>query len=113
MNSPLRVLIVEERVDSASAMTAALDSQAWDVVVADYNMPRFSIPAALAMLRERKLDLPFILVSGGIGEDTAAAAMKTGAHDYIMKDKLTRLVPAIERELREAESRRIRRRAEE
>jgi len=135
MNPPLRVLIIEdrkedadllvrhlsaagfdlrgERVDSALAMTAALEGQSWDVVVADYNMPRFSIPAALTILRERNLDLPFIIVSGSIGEETAAAAMKSGAHDYIMKDKLARLVPAIERELREAESRRIRRLAAE
>src|SRR5438552_7833102 len=76
-------------------------------------MPGFSGTAALQILRERDADLPFIFVSGTIGEDVAVAAMRTGAHDYIMKGSLTRLVPAVERELREANVRRERRRVEQ
>jgi signal transduction histidine kinase/FixJ family two-component response regulator len=135
MGTPLRVLIVEdsendallllrelrhggydptfERVDTATAMSAALAKQTWDIVLADYAMPHFSAPAALTLLQDSGLDLPFIIVSGAIGEDTAVAAMKAGAHDYIMKGKLARLNPAIERELREAVVRRERKRAEE
>ena len=101
-----------ERVDTAAAMKAALDKQTWDIVISDHNMPHFSSLAALALLKENGLDLPFIIVSGTIGEDIAVTAMKAGAHDYIMKDNLTRLNPAIERELREAEVRRERKRAE-
>ncbi len=134
MGTPLRVLIVEDseddaallvrelrrggydptlqRVDTAAAMSAALDRETWDIVISDYTMPRFSAPAALAVLQESGLDLPFIIVSGTIGEDPAVAAMKAGAHDYLMKGKLTRLVPAVERELREAEGRRERKRSE-
>ncbi len=104
---------VTERVETAAAMRAALDRQAWDVVIADYSLPRFSAPAALALLEERGLDLPFIVISGSIGEQIAVATMKAGAHDYIMKSDLTRLVPAVERELREAAGRRERRLAEE
>ncbi len=135
MKAPLRLLIVEdsnddadllvrhlavsgfnvqsERVDNISAMAQALERQAWDVVIADYNMPSFGVAEAMSLIGERKLDIPFIILSGSIGEETAAAAMKAGAHDYITKGHLSRLVPAIERELREAESRRLRRRAEE
>jgi PAS domain S-box-containing protein len=135
MGTPLRVLIVEdseddalllvrvlrrsgyeltyERVDTEAAMNAALDKHAWDIIIADYTMPEFDGLAALAVMQRRGLDLPFIVVSGSIGEDIAVAAMKAGAHDYIMKGNLTRLVPAVERELREAEVRRARRRAEE
>ena len=91
-------------------MEATLAEQAWDVVVADYVMPHFSGLDALALVRQLGLDLPFIIVSGHITEDTAVAAMKAGAHDYVMKDNLTRLGPAVERELREAEMRRQRRR---
>ena len=85
----------------------------WDVIVADYSLPQFSAPEALGPCRRRGRDLPFLIVSGTIGEAAAVDAMRTGAHDYIMKDSLARLVPAIERELREAEGRRERRRAEE
>ena len=135
MGIPLRVLIVEdseddttlvlrvlrrggydptsERVDTAETMCAALEERAWDIVISDYTMPRFSARAALAIVREREPDLPFIIVSGTIGEATAVEAMKAGAHDYLMKNNLPRLVPAVERELREAEVRRERRRAEE
>lgn len=90
------------RVDTAEGMQQALDSREWDVVVADYAMPGFSGLEAHTILQKSGMDLPFILVSGTIGEETAVAAMKAGAHDYIMKDNLRRLVPAIERELRDA-----------
>jgi PAS domain S-box-containing protein len=102
-----------ERVETAAAMASALDRQPWDVVIADYMLPGFSGPAALKLLQRRNLDLPFIIVSGHIDEDTAVASMKAGAHDYVMKDRLTRLVPAIEREMAEAEVRRARHRSEE
>lgn len=95
-----------ERVATAAAMNDALDRQAWDVIICDYAMPQFSTQAALALMKEKGIDLPFIILSGTIGEDNAVAAMKAGAHDYIMKDKTKRLIPAIERELREATIRR-------
>ena len=91
-----------ERVDTAQAMSSALARQPWDVVISDYTMPQFSAPAALAVLKERKLDLPFIIVSGTVNEDIAVAALHAGAHDFMSKAKLGRLVPAIERELRAA-----------
>jgi signal transduction histidine kinase/DNA-binding response OmpR family regulator len=97
--------IVHQRVDTAEAMRAALKSQSWDIVIADHAMPLFSGAAALAMLRELAIDLPFMLVSGKVSEDTAAEAMKAGAHDYFFKGDLKRLVPAVERELREAKRR--------
>ncbi len=102
-----------ERVQSAPAMHAALDRQAWDLVIGDYSMPQFSGTAALKLLREREPDVPFIFVSGTIGEDVAVEAMRAGAQDYLNKGNLRRLVPAIERELRDVEGRRERRRAEE
>lgn len=104
---------VYERADSAEGMLAALDGREWDVIIADYNMPRFGALVALDIVRERELDIPFIIVSGKIGEDLAVSAMKAGAHDYLMKENLSRLVPAIEREIREAGDRRRRRQAEE
>src|SRR5207249_8994529 len=103
---------VFERVDTPGAMSVAMDRQTWDIVVADYSLPQFSGLAALALLQERGPDLPFILLSGTIGEETAVAAMKAGAHDFMLKGHLARLVPAIERELREAGERRARRQAE-
>ncbi len=131
---PLRVLIVEDseddalfivralvrggydprhrRVETAEAMKRALAAEPWDVVLADYSMPRFSGPEALEIVSGRGLDVPFIIVSGAIGEETAVAAMKAGAHDYVMKSALGRLVPAIRRELQEAQMRRSRRQAE-
>ncbi|NES94864.1 MAG: EAL domain-containing protein [Desertifilum sp. SIO1I2] len=93
------------RVDTAPAMQTALETQQWDIVIADYSMPQFSAIAALQLLQEKQLDLPFIIVSGSIGEETAVAAMKAGAHDYLIKGNLARLVPAIEREIREAQLR--------
>ena len=135
MDAPLKVLLVEdseddalllvrrlrrggydptwERVDTAAAMEAALDGRSWDLVISDHSMPTFSSSAALELLRRKGfVDLPFIIVSGQIGEDAAVAAMKAGAHDYLMKDDLGRLNSAIERELREADVRRERRGAE-
>ena len=105
--------VISERVDTPEAMRADLEAREWDLIISDYQMPQFSGPAALGLLQETGKDLPFIIVSGTIGEELAVAAMKAGAHDYIMKDNLHRLVPAIERELREVETRRERRGAEE
>jgi len=101
-----------ERVWAAPSMQAALHNQAWDVVIADYEMPGFGGFEALALVKQSGLDVPFILVSAVVSEETAVAAMKAGAHDYIMKRKLARLAPAIERELREAQTRAARREAE-
>lgn len=132
---PLRVLIVEdaeddalllartlkqagydlycEQVDTGEAMTAALTEGDWDIVISDYSMPNFSALAALEVLKQCDLDIPFIVLSGNIGEETAVESMRAGAHDYVMKGHTARLLPAIDRELREAASRRQRRRAEE
>ncbi len=93
-------------------MRAALEEQVWDAVIADYTLPEFSGPAALALLREVGLDLPFVVVSGAIGEQAAVEMMRAGAHDYLMKAELVRLGPALARELGDAEARRERRRAE-
>ena len=101
-----------ERVDTEPALREALQRH-WDIVFSDYSMPRFSGTRALAVVRETDPDLPFIFVSGTIGEDVAVAAMKAGAQDYVMKGGLTRLSPAIDRELRETALRRERRRTEE
>jgi len=98
--------VAYERVDSAIAMSAALQQKAWDVVLCDFKMPGFSGPEALELARTADPDRPFIYVSGTIGEDVAVEAMKSGAHDYVMKTNLKRLVPAVERELREARLRR-------
>ena len=125
MKTPLRLLLVEDSMDDALLLVRELElggydvscervetftrhecgarSQRWDVVIADYTMPKFSGTAALELVRSRSLDAPFIFVSGTIGEDAAVAAMKTGADDYIMKGNLKRLVPAVQRELRDAE----------
>src|SRR3989475_5642255 len=83
------------RVEPADAMRAALVRQPWDVVLSDYTMPGFDAPAALAVLQAHGSDAPFIVVSGSVGEDTAVAAMRAGATDYIMKDRLQRLRPAL------------------
>lgn len=91
-----------ERVETAEALNAALDREAWDIVLSDYSMPRFSAPAALALVRKRGFDLPFIIVSGTVGEETAVEAMRAGANDFMPKGALARLLPAIDRELREA-----------
>jgi|GEM_PF-1822825 PAS domain S-box-containing protein len=91
-----------ERVETEEGMRAALAGKAWDLVLCDYSLPRFDVRRAFAVMREAGPDLPFIVVSGQIGEETAVACMKGGAHDYVMKDNLSRLVPAIERELRES-----------
>jgi hypothetical protein len=93
-------------------MKAALVDRQWDVITSDYNMPGFNALAALDILKKSGLDLPFIVVSGKIGEDQAVAAMKAGAHDYVMKQNLSRLIPAIEREIRESGERSMRREAE-
>jgi DNA-binding NtrC family response regulator len=130
MSKPLRVLIIEdseddtllllrqlkqggyepvhERSETPESMKAALEKGRWDIIISDYILPGSAV-----LLLDLARDLPFIIVSGNIGEDIAVAAMKAGAHDYIIKGNLKRLVPAVERELREAEVRRLRRRAEE
>jgi PAS domain S-box-containing protein len=105
--------VQHERVESPAAMRDALTRAGWDLVISDYSMPGFSGTAALSLVQQLGVDVPFIFVSGTIGEDIAVAAMKAGASDYVLKDKLKRLIPAIERELRDAEMRRERRRAQE
>lgn len=101
-----------ERVETKQAMQAALSRQRWDIILSDFSMPQFSALAALATLKDSGLDIPFIVISGTIGEETAVAALKGGVHDFLVKDKLARLNPAIERELRDADARRSRREAE-
>jgi PAS domain S-box-containing protein len=135
MGRPLRVLLIEdsdddamlvllelrrggfepshERVDTAAGMMAALDSSEWDLVICDYLMPRFSGVQALELFTQKELEIPFIIVSGKVGEELAVQAMRLGAHDYVMKQNLKRLVPAVERELGDAEERRQRHQAEE
>lgn len=104
---------VSERVETPEDMKAALEVGGWDVIISDYVLPRFSGLAALKILKECGRDIPFIIVSGNIGEDIAVEAMKAGAHDYIIKGNLKRLIPAVERGLREAGMRRERKRIEE
>jgi signal transduction histidine kinase/DNA-binding response OmpR family regulator/HPt (histidine-containing phosphotransfer) domain-containing protein len=98
--------IIHERVDTPQGMAAALNAHLWDLIIADYAMPYFSGPAALAMAREQSANIPFILVSGQVGEENAVKAMQAGADDYLFKGSLQRLVPAVERELHDAEGRR-------
>ena len=135
MGRPLRVLIIEdsendsqlvlreiqrggydvewERVEIRSAMENALMRRQWDVIICDHSLPEFNAIAALEMLHARGLDLPFIIVSGSISEEAAVQSLKAGAHDFIVKGKLARLLPAIERELRDAKIRYERKQAEE
>ncbi|VAX12726.1 diguanylate cyclase/phosphodiesterase (GGDEF & EAL domains) with PAS/PAC sensor(s) [hydrothermal vent metagenome] len=101
------------RVDNESDLKYALDTSTWDVVLSDYSMPGFSGLAALNILKEQNLDIPFIIISGTIGEEVAVEAMRLGAHDYLMKNNLIRLVPAIQRELHDANERYARRIAEQ
>ena len=134
MKQPLRILLIEDseedaelllaevrhggyepihvRVETARDTLAALQSELWDVVISDYTMPQFSGLAALAIVQKHDPDLPFIINSGNIGEDIAVEAMRAGAHDYVMKSNLSRLIPAIERELRESVVRRMGRQAQ-
>ncbi|MEW9900687.1 EAL domain-containing protein [Chitinivorax sp. PXF-14] len=104
--------IVHERVDTPDAMRAAL-TLPWDIVISDYTMPSFSGPAALSLFSETGLDCPFIVVTGTIGEESAVALMKMGVSDFVLKTNLPRLPGVVERELREADLRRAKRRAEE
>jgi PAS domain S-box-containing protein len=101
-----------QRVDNLTTLSTALDQGQWDIVISDHTLPGFGSLHALNLVRQRGLDVPFIVVSGTIGEDAAVRAMKAGANDYVMKSKLNRLQPAVEWELGEAGSRRIRREAE-
>ncbi len=104
--------VESRRVESEVALNAALDSQVWDLVIADFSMPGFNGFHALELVRRRGLDMPFIFVSGTIGEEAAVNAMRAGAQDYVPKRDMRRLVPAVERELREAAARRARRRTD-
>ncbi len=135
MGQPLRLLMVEDseddarllvreleragyrvswdRVETASAMRSALTGGTWDLVIADYDIPHFSAPAAIDLLKEAELDLPFLVISGSVGEERGVETMKAGAHDYLAKSNLGRLAPVIERELEQAEQRRARRASEE
>ena len=94
------------RVETADDMRRHLRDHAWDIVIADYQLPQLNAMGALQVLHESGLDLPFVVVSGTIGEDIAVAVMRAGAHDYVMKDRLERLAPAVSRELAEAAVRR-------
>ena len=104
---------VYERVETAAAMKKALQEKQWDIILCDYKMPKFNAPSAIAVLKNANIDIPLIIVSGTIGEDVAIECMRLGAHDYIMKSNLSRLCPAIARELAEAEVRNKQRQAEE
>jgi two-component system sensor histidine kinase UhpB len=101
-------VVAAECVETARDMALALDEGGWDLILSDYNLPAFSADAALGLVKARGLDIPFIVVSGCVGDETAVALMRDGAHDFILKDNLSRLAPAVERELREARMRRDR-----
>lgn len=135
MKTPLNILLVEDsendaflilnhinrggyevthvRVDTPEEMNLMLREKAWDLILSDYNMPRFNGFKALELLKGSGLDIPFIIISGTIGEEVAVEAMRAGAHDYVMKDNLKRLLPAIEREMRESLSRAVQKKLEE
>lgn len=100
------------RVDTAAALAASLNQQKWDIIFSDHNMPGFSSSEALEIIRAVDGDVPFLIVSGSIGEELAVASMKAGAQDYLMKGHLARLVAAVDRELKDAEERKARRVAE-
>ena len=102
-----------ERVETREEMEKALEQRHWQLIITDHSMPGFNSADVLEMVKHSNLDVPVIIVSGTIGEEVAVNAMKTGAHDYIMKDNLARLIPAIERVLRDAETRRARNQAEQ
>jgi signal transduction histidine kinase len=102
-----------EQVENAKALKKALNSSSWDIILSDHVMPEFSSIEALKILNETKLDIPFIIVSGEIGEELAVEAMRAGCRDYIMKDKLARLGPAVKRELDELNARIARKKADE
>ena len=101
-----------ERVETKSELKTALATGTWDLILSDYQMPGFNGLAALALYKDRGLDVPFIVVSGKIGEQQAVQLIKAGAHDYVMKDNLAQLAPAVKRELLAAEERWIRQRAQ-
>jgi PAS domain S-box-containing protein len=101
-----------ERVETRADMQAALSKRSWDIILSDYSMPHFSAMSALETLKASERDIPFLVISGTIGEETAVSALKAGAHDFLVKGKLARLVPAIERELRDAKIRRSHREAQ-
>ena len=103
---------VYERVETAAAVKKALKEKEWDIILCDYRLPQFNAPSAIAALKETTIDIPLIIVTGTVGEETAAECMRLGAHDYIMKGNLSRLCPAIDRELKEAEIRNKEKRAE-
>ena len=133
--TPLRLLLIEDseddalillrelrrggfsvdatRVETSEELERALDAGPWDVVIADYALPHFDGLSAFSQVQRRGLDVPFLIVSGSIGEDTAVAAMKAGVHDFLLKDRLARLAPAVTRELREARVRAERRKMQE
>jgi two-component system cell cycle sensor histidine kinase/response regulator CckA len=102
-----------QRVESSDGLRASLTARTWDLIVSDFSMPRFSGTEALKLVRSKGCDAPFIFVSGTIGEDSAVAALKDGAQDYLVKDNLKRLVPAVQRELKEAEEHRQRKRLDQ
>ncbi|MGZ9235531.1 MAG: HD domain-containing phosphohydrolase [Anaerolineales bacterium] len=104
--------VESERVETAYAMRAALTRQPWDLIICDFSLPKFSAPNALELLKKSGIDLPFIIVSGTIGEESAVNALKAGAHDFIIKGNFARLIPAIEREMKDAEIRHERRERE-
>ena len=101
------------RVDTREQMVTEMEEKTWDLILSDYNLPTFSGVEALKVCRERDPDIPFIVISGAVGEEVAVGLMKSGAHDFVRKDNMSRLVPAIERELKEARMRRERRLAEQ
>ena len=101
------------RVDSADALQAALMQKDWDLILSDHSMPGFSALAALSIVHETGIDIPFLVVSGLIFEELAVSVLRAGAHDFVMKDCLGQLVPAIERELEDAYTRRQNRLARE
>ena len=104
---------VYEQVETAAAMKKALQEKQWDIILCDYKMPKFNAPSAIAVLKNANIDIPLIIVSGTICEDVAVECMRLGAQDYIMKNNLSRLCPAVTRELAEAEVRNYQRQAEE
>ncbi|MCC6811440.1 MAG: response regulator [Deltaproteobacteria bacterium] len=135
MTEPLRILLIEdsetdaklvinevrrirdplqfERVQDVAALRTALTGRAWDLIICDWSLPALNAPTALNLVREIALDVPFIIVSGTVGEEAAVEAMRKGAHDYVLKDKLARLGPAIERELRDHAERLARRKSDQ